>query len=221
MRPTRLLPATVFAALLLLPSPACADTFNISMNTSPLIGDVAGPFELVFELTDGTGGGDGNNTVILSRFSLGPGGSSGAPTTFGAVGGDIDSAFTFVDSSFLNYLIQPFSPGPTLNFIIDTTDNVDVGSVPDGFVFFITDRTGNPIPTEAGPFADMFLTVTFDSSHPSIETFASDSGRIPAGGGGPISIAAPEATVVPEPGMFFLFPLGLAWLVGFRAMRRR
>jgi hypothetical protein len=182
----------------------------VTLDTAPLQGDAAGPFSLVFQLTDGSGTGDGNNSVALSNFLFGTGGPSGMPTTFGGVIGSVGSTVTLVDTSFLNYFIQPFTPGTTLEFTVATTNNVDAGGIPDGFAFSISDKTGQNIPTQAGPFADMFISIAFDSSNPAITAFASDTTRSPAGGGGPIDLGAPIVQVVPEPSGIGLLAVGLS-----------
>ena len=97
--------------LLFLPGISPASTIDVSLNTAPLIGHVAGPFSLVFQLTDGSGRGDGNNSITLFSFQLGGGGASGAPAYFGGAIGNIVSGVTLIDNSFLNYFIQPFTPG--------------------------------------------------------------------------------------------------------------
>jgi hypothetical protein len=208
MRPKSLFALPVVVTILLLPGIARADI--VTLDTAPLSGDTAGPFSLVFQLTDGSGTGDGNNTVTLSDFVFGTGGPSGAPTTFGDVSGDVGSSVTLVDTSFLNYFIQPFIPGTTLGFTIAMTNNVDAGGIPDGFAFSISDNTGQNIPTQAGPFADMFISIAFDSSNPTVTAFASDTTRSPAGGGGPIDLGAPIVQAVPEPNGIGLLAVGLS-----------
>jgi hypothetical protein len=208
MRPKSLLALPVIVTILLLPGIARADI--VTLDTTPLMEDPAGPFSLVFQLTDGNGTGDGNNTVTLSDFVFGTGGPSGAPTTFGGVSGGVGSTVTLVDTSFLNYFIQPFTPGTTLGFTIAMTDNVDAGGIPDGFAFSISDNTGQNIPTQAGPFADMFISIAFDSSNPTVTVFASDTTRSPAGGGGPIDLGAPIVQAVPEPSGIGFLAVGLS-----------
>src|SRR4030088_2636836 len=84
--------------------------YNVSMNTSPLIGEAAGPFSLGFQFNDGSGAGDANNTAILTNFLFGVGGSaSGLPTVFGGATGDLSSGITLIDSSFLNAFAQSFN----------------------------------------------------------------------------------------------------------------
>jgi hypothetical protein len=42
------------------------EIFNLTLDTSGLQDDPPGPFYLAFELADGSGTGDGNNTAILT-----------------------------------------------------------------------------------------------------------------------------------------------------------
>jgi hypothetical protein len=208
-------------SFLLLAGISFADIMEVTLDTAPLQGDVAGPFSLVFQLTDGNGTGDGNNSVTLSNFLFGSGGAFGAPTTFGGVSGSVGSTVTLVDTSFLNYFIQPFSPGTTLEFTVATTNNLDGGGIPDGFAFSISDNTGQNIPTQAGPFADMFMSIAFDSSNPSVTAFASDTSRSPAGGGGPIDLGTPQVTPVPEPRSIVLLGAGLSAMFLLRRVAKQ
>ena len=57
---------------------ADAIDMNVSLGTSALIGHPAGPFSLDFQLLDGAGTNDGNNTATLSQFVFGGGAPSGA-----------------------------------------------------------------------------------------------------------------------------------------------
>jgi hypothetical protein len=182
--------------------------YTIGLDTSPLIGEAAGPFSLAFEFIDGSGTGDANNTVVLSSFQFGVGGSaSGSPTVFGGATGNTSSGITLIDSSFFNALVQPFNPGSSLGFSLDTTTNLDAGGTPDEFSFSILDSSGAPIPTLG--FVDAFLVLDVDSSNPTPQTFSSDPSTPPQAGGNPITMAAPQATIgTPEPGTFFLLSAG-------------
>jgi hypothetical protein len=195
--------------------------YSVSLNTSPLVGEAAGPFSLAFEFTDGSGTGDANNTVILSSFQFGVGGSaSGLPSAFGGAAGDTSSGITLIDSSFFNALVQPFNPGSMLGFILDTTTNVDAGPTPDEFSFSILDSSGGPIPTLG--FVDAFLVLDIDSSTPTAQTFSSDPSTPPQGGGGGITMDAPQATIgTPEPGTFILLCTGCGMsLILFKKRKR-
>ena len=198
-----------------------AAIYGISMNTSPLIGHSAGPFSLEFQLNDGIGIGDANNTAVLSNFMFGGGSASGSPSLTGGASGNLSSTITLTDSSFFNQFIQGFTPGNTLSFQLSLTTNVDSGGTPDQFSFAVLDHTGTEIPTLAGSFFDVFVQIDIDSANPLVHTFASDTARSPAGGGGSINIAAPQVTTaVPEPGTLVLLASGLAAGLGFWKSRR-
>jgi hypothetical protein len=173
--------------------------FDISMTTSPLIGDPAAPFSLEFQFNDGSGSNDGNNTVILDQFAFGPGGGPlGLPSAVGGVTGDLGTSVTLVDNSFFNQFIQQFTPGATLQFRVSSTTNLDAGGVPDEFTFSILDQSGTEIPTVG--FFDVFVQLDIDSANPVPTSFGSDTLRNTAAGGAPIDVAAPVvAASAPEP----------------------
>ncbi len=166
-------------------------TYNISLDTASLIGHPAGPFVLAFQLTDGSGLGDGNNTVTATGFEFDSGGASGSPTVLGNATGSISSGITLRDSTFLSTFTQPFTPGRTLRFVITLSGNIDAGNVPDHFAFSILDRTGAALPTLGGVGLDVFLSIDVDSPMPSAQTFASDNAVTPNGGGGAIDTGVP------------------------------
>ena len=118
------------------------------------------------------------------------------------------STVSLVDSTFLSFLIQPFTPGANLSFTISTTTIADQGGTLDQFSFAILDSTGTAIPTQGGPYFDVFLAVDLNSP-PNIQTFASDTTRLPAAGGPPIAMEAPSAKVVPEPSSLSFLVLGV------------
>ena len=193
--------------------------YDVSLNTTPLIGEAAGPFSLGFQLNDGSGAGDANNTAILSNFQFGIGGSaSGSPSVFGGATGDLSSGITLIDSSFLNALAQSFNPGNSLSFRIQVSTNLDAGGTPDEFSFSILDSSGAQIPTNG--FVDAFLLLDIDSSNPTLQTFSSDPSRPPQGGGGGITLDAPQATLAsPEPGTFILLASGISFCLFFRRLK--
>lgn len=221
LRPlTQCLIMTGLGGFVLLTASAAPITYNISLNTAPLAGHLAGPFALNFQLTDGSGTNDANNTVTLSGFQFGVGGSAtGTPTRVGGVTGTLASSVTLTDSSFFNSFTQPFVPGSRLSFTALVTTNVDAGPQPDEFSFAILDRTGIELPT-AGPF-DVFALIDINSTTaPTVRTFASDPSRIPAGGGPVITTGAAQVQAVPEPGTLVLLGCGLV-LFGTRARKNR
>ena len=197
-------------------------TYDVSLDAAPLIGDPAGPFSLAFQITDGSFLGDGNNTVTVSNLNLGSGSLGGVALAVGGVTGDLGSSMALTDSSFLSFAIQQFTPGDVLRFTLDATTNLDAGGGVDQFTFSILDSSGQQIPTGGGllsPFFDVFTAINFDSSSsPSIQTFASDPTRTPAGGGPAIVIGAPEVTsAVPEPRSGSLLIAAIACIVVTKA----
>src|SRR5690349_14032044 len=124
------------------------------MSTSPLVGNPAGPFSLDFQLNDGSAAGDGNNTAVLSGFFFGSGASLGSASVAGGASGDLGSSVTLTDSGFLNEFTQGFTPGATLQFLLNLSTNVDAGDTPDQFSFAILDSSGAQLPTLS--FFDVF-----------------------------------------------------------------
>jgi hypothetical protein len=177
---------------------ANANSYQVTLGTSSLIGHPAGPFSIGFEFADGSGIGDGNNAVFLNTFNFGVGGPSGLPLTFGSVGGNLSSSVVMTDAAPVSVFVQPFTPGSSLSFVLDITTNVDAGGTPDVFIMSILDNTFAAIPTTAASPLSPFLEIDLDSSNPTVQTFSGDPTRLPAGGGGSIQIAEPTITAVPE-----------------------
>jgi hypothetical protein len=195
-------------------------TYNITLNTNPLIGHPAGPFSIAFEFADGTGLGDGNNVLFLSNFDFGAGGPSGSPLIFGSVGGDLSSSVVMTDATPDNIFAQSFVPGNTLSFLLDVTTNVDAGSTPDEFIMSILDNTFTPIPTTAASPLSPFLVIDIDSSTPTVSTYSTDTNLDLNAGGPPINIAAPQVTLAttdtPEPSTALIICAPLVSLVILR-----
>jgi len=210
---------TLLASFATLQRSAQADAiYDVSINTSPLISNAAGPFSLDFQFTDGSGTGDGNNTATVSNFTFGAGSATGTPTTSGTVSGDLTSGFSLTDSNFFNEFTQTFTPGNELTFTVDLTTNVDAGGVPDEFSFDILDSTGSEIPT-LGTF-DYLLLADIDSSQPTLYGYGSDTTRGTVTTGDSIDLPAPSITSpVPEPAGVWLPACGLAFL-GLRRCAR-
>ena len=213
------------AALLLSAAlaPARADEiFTITLNTVPLTtapGSAAGPFSLAFQLTDGSGAGDANNTATLSNFQFGGGSATACSTgcSFGGASGSASSSIVLTDNSFFNALMQGFTPGNSLSFQVDLTTNVDPGLTPDAFAFSLLDSGGLSIPTSDPGGSDALLVVNLDSAQPAVLTFASDPARLTSSGiavslTAPV-IGRPGGSSVPEPGGLLWIGAGLAALV--------
>ena len=148
---------------------------TVTLDTSALIGSSAGPFEVAFVFSDGNGTGDGNNTVTLSNFLFGVGGSAGSVDTSlstGGVSGDLSSGASLVDSSFLNIFASSFTPGTLLFFLLSVTTNVDAGGTPDELSLVLLQGSGFPVPTTDPSGLNTLLTIDIDSTQPTVSTFA-------------------------------------------------
>src|ERR1039457_6856102 len=77
----------VFSALC---QTAIADAiYQVTLDTSSLVGHPAGPFYVYGTFTDGSGIGDANNTVTMSDFTFGGGSALGSPLVFGGASGSL------------------------------------------------------------------------------------------------------------------------------------
>jgi MYXO-CTERM domain-containing protein len=184
---------------------------HVNVDTRSLVGNPAGPYALDFQLNDGSGWGDANNTAALTNFQFGNGSVIGSGSTFGGAGGDLGSGVWLTDSNpLLNDFYQGFTPGSWLSFDLSLTTNVDGGGTPDLFSFAILDGALMNLPTESLG-SDSFLEINLDSVSPSVATFASIDGLIIA-----------TATPVPEASSYGFGAAGLLALAGLaRRYRRR
>jgi hypothetical protein len=185
-------------------------TYDVTLDSAPLVGHPAGPFYVYLEFIDGSGVGDANNTVTVSDVNFGGGSALGNPLLFGGATGSLETGVSITDSSFTNIFGEQFAPGLELSFSLGLTSNDDSGGIPDGFTFFLLDSSGVPLPTLA-PSGDYFLTAGLGSSGPTFNVYASDASRA-LSVGGPVSIPAPSIDPVssmPEPESNYLLSAGL------------
>ena len=188
--------------------------FEVSLDTSLLIGHPAGPFEIDFQLNPGAG--TGTNSVTISNFTFGTGSPLGSPTYTGSASGSLSSSVMLSEGSFLNEFTQSFTAGKTLTFDVNMTTNV-VRPTPDQFSFAILDCMGNELPTTSP--LDAIVVVNIDSSSPTILTYGGDPSRAPSCGGPPIPFLAPS--IVPEPPSLALMALGSLSLLILPRQRTR
>jgi hypothetical protein len=177
-------------------SPALADTaFHVSLNTSQLsVLHPGSSFALDFQLNDGSGTLDGNNTATLTNFSFGGGSASGSPDLFGGASGSLSASVALIDSSFLNEFMQGFTPGTILSFDVGLTTNLDAGPIPDKFIFAITE----PVVLS---FFDVFVELDIDSANPIVQVSSVEGNGV---------ILTPVVQSVPEPMTLSLLLWGLA-----------
>jgi hypothetical protein len=172
--------------------------YHITVTTSPLIGHSAGPFSLDFQLTDGSGLGDGNNTATISNLSYSGGGATGLATLSGGASGNLASGASLTDTAFFNEVFQSFTPGNTLSFDLSLTSNADAGGTPDAFSFAILDSSLYNLQTTG--VNDTLLFINLNGGAPTVQT------------GSTLNPAGVTITAVPEPSAMALAGLGLAAL---------
>jgi hypothetical protein len=207
-----LLSACVFCTVL---APACLgqEVFSVSIDTAPLVGNANGPFYLDFQLTDGSGTGDGNNMATLSSFNFLGGSPSDTATHIGDSIGSLGSTVKLTDLSFFNEVYQAFKPGSTVSFNVSLSTNIDAGPTPDEFDIALLDGSLNNIPTTS--VGGSLVTIDLTSANPAIQTFATTSPYQDIGS--PVIGAPLPAT--PEPGSLAL--LAGVGGAGFFAIRTK
>ncbi len=211
----------VFAFALWLAPFAKADLdYSFTMNTSALVG--SGPFALDLQFLDGSGSPIdlNNNTVQLTNFLFGAGGSPlGGGTATGGASGNLASGVTLNDTQFFNEYVENFTPGTQLSFQIDTTNVADPGGTPDLFTVAILDGLGNELPTTGS--ANEFLDVSLaGGANPQVSTFGSAAGSAFSLGAPVVQLQGPVPA--PEPSSYCeLLTLLLALAGGYRVRRRK
>lgn len=198
MKTTKLILALLGATALAV----VAQAVTVTLNTSSL---APGTYYVDFQLNDGTGNGNGNNTAVINSFNFGVGGTATNDLigAFGGVTGDLSSTVSLTDTDPFNEFFQSFAAGSFLSFDLHLTNHPNAPA-PDIFGFAILDESLFNL----GTFSvgtDQFLTVELNGGALNYQAFAGVDG-----------IAAPG---VPEAGGTVLF--ASVALLGLAGIRRR
>jgi hypothetical protein len=181
----------LFCSLLMCVSAyASQSSVQVSLTTTALVGNAAGPFSIGIALTDGSGFNAGDSTVRLSNIDFHGGAALGTPTVFGGTNGDLGTSVTLANSASFEFFSQGFSPGTKLTFTLTITAGTSHHDFPDRVTIFIFDGSGAPIATLA-PAGDYFLGVDLTREDPVVQTYGSDPSRPPFTGKS-IPINAPK-----------------------------
>lgn len=213
--------ATVLVSLLV---PAGrADSFDVSLNTSALSGTTQ---VLAFGLTNNDGVAD--NTISLTGFNFGTGGSAVSGTqdcTLGGFlsgagcGGNLTSGVTLTDSATEAFFDEAFTVGSSLSFAMTTT-NAFAGGIPDGFAMYLCNATlSSCYSDDSSTTAMLVLGLAGTPLTPSSFTLnAATAQGLPA----PVVTAATGSggTTAPEPPAVLLLGLGVLALAFWSRKRQ-
>jgi len=195
---------------------ASSYTVPYLLPTNSIVGE--GTFSLAFQLVDGSGVGNADNTIKLFDFNFFGGSASGSPTLFGGASGDLATGLTLTNSDpFFNAAIQGFVPGQKITFDATYSNNLDT-PFPDLFLVSVLDPLGNGIPT-LDTMYDSFLTVSltgtttvvYGVTTPPSSFFSADLTQTS------YNLAAPIVT--PEPGSLVLLGSSVLLLVFLSLLR--
>jgi len=162
-----------------------ARAVSVSVDTSTLSG---GLYYIDFQLNDGNGVGDGNNTAVINGFAFGGGMVVGPATSFGGASGDLSSSVTLIDTDPFTEFFQAFIPGSSLSFTLQLSNNPN-GTIPDLFGFALLDENLMNLATYALG-SDQLLTVELNGGALTYDAYASVGG-VPAP---TVSASVPEGS---------------------------
>jgi hypothetical protein len=217
----RLFKITISAAFLATAACNAGIIYEVSLDTSGLVGNSNAPFALDFQLTSGDTSSGVANSATLSLFTFGAGGSAGIGNPFpnsGNASGDLVSIVTLNTSggSFFNEFSQYFTPGSVLTFQLDVTNNPQPGGTPDEFTLQLIDDTLGEIPTTdpSGSDSLVIIDLTGGTLAPEVYTTNGDGVTI-------TPVLSPATSAVPEPSAFWLAATVLPLVLRNRQLRLR
>jgi hypothetical protein len=218
----RLFILTIWAVLLAATTCKAGTIYDISLDTSSLIGNANAPFALDFQLTSGDTTSGVVNTAILSLFTFGASGSAGLGSPFpnsGNASGDLGSTVTLDTSgaTFFNEFSQYFAPGSMLAFQLDLTNTPQSSGTPDEFTFQLIDNTLAEIPTTdpTGSGSLAIIDLTGGTLQPEIFTTNGDGVTIQP------QVSSPASGSSPEPSTAWLVAPVLLVALWYQARRSR
>ena len=209
-----------------------AITYNVSLDTTPLIGNTNGPFYVDFRMTDGSGGTDPNNWATISNISFGGGTATSTPLPTngfnGTPAGDLYGTVSLTDNVLFTQFQQPFTPGTNLTFQLQLTTNGDPpgdGSIQDEFHFSIdwNDPIFGVVPMPVANFAsgNALLAAFILPGGLSVLTYQTDGGSAPGVTLGPPTFEQLGGSGVPEPSTLLLMLSGFGAVYLARRGRRQ
>ena len=203
-KPARLVFVAACTLLCAATSQAGTLSFQVDVNTAPLLGNPNGPFSLDFQLNPGTGA--ATNSVSLYNFAFTSGNATGSPTLIGNAAGSLTSSVSLNDASDTNSeFFQGFSATTThITFDATLTENVDP-TTPDAFVMAVLDNNLFNIPTPG--LGDSLLLANISVSNLSLANFQKFTSTSPDAG------VTVSVSPTPEPGT-----LGMGLAAGLIAL---
>jgi hypothetical protein len=203
--------SVIVIMVLFVATAAQADSFLVTLNTSPL----SGPQTIAFGLTNFNAA---SNTVALSSFSFG-GGSAAAGSEdctlggmFSGVGcsGNLGGGVTLEDlDPTVAFFTQKFNPGTSLAFVLTTTNSFAPG-VPDQFAMSVCDAGLSTCYSDDATGAMLLLDLKGGSlSASSFVRIGASLQRLDP----PIVSAGSPTSQVPEPSTLLLLAAGITAVV--------
>ncbi len=196
--------ALALAGALLAITPAQAAPYLVTVNTGLLSGK--GTFYFNFNLSDGSGVGDGNSQAVISNFTFNGGTLQPVTSMRGGVTDNRPGTLTLQDSDTTNSgfasIIQPFtvsSSASTLQFTLNpSATSVDAGGTDDAFYFQLLDSSQNPLVTNGPNFVEL-VNADYSSTMPTPVGYTTQSSLPKNFAGADPNYPGITAVVVPAP----------------------